>query len=181
MGFFLNGVGKKKANGPTTEKCAQVGKEKKSAGKKHPLVVRGYSDEEGDPWTERRVSEYRNEHRSGVEQKFQRDFAEMNATDVDHDHSIQAREDIPFKPLIVLNAILNAEEVGALKDDGWNTNMVSREFLDKNRDKLHIFNTPFTVRHSEKKTVEESIEAIIGGTIRIEAHEYTTNWAVECC
>lgn len=55
-----------------------------------PSMVQDYSDENGDPWPERRVSEYLNEHRSSIEQKVQRDSTGLNTTSGDHNDRLQA-------------------------------------------------------------------------------------------
>lgn len=67
-----------------------------------------------------------------MKQKVQHDSAEMNTTDGDHDDHIQAGKHIQVDYFNVLNAIFNAGEDEALKYDVCDTNLVSREFVDKN-------------------------------------------------
>ena len=49
------------------------------------------------------------------------------------DDNIPTEETIHLEHLLVLSGTMNGLSVRVLKDDGCNTNVVSREFLDKYR------------------------------------------------
>ena len=83
---------------------------------------------------------------------------------------------IPVKPLIVLDGTLNGRRARILKDDGCNTNVISKSFVKKNRRVFKIFKKRFEVCHSKKEMNEVASEMVLHGTVVIGRHEYTSNW-----
>lgn len=67
---------------------------------------------------------------------------------------------IPVESLLVLKCKSNGKSARALKDDGCNTNVVSRSFAAKNRDKLKSVHRNVIIKHSNKHTTEKSSETI---------------------
>ena len=59
--------------------------------------------------------------------------AESNAMNRSRDDNIHTEESIPVERLLVLSGTMNGLSIKVLKDDGCNTNVVSREFLAKYR------------------------------------------------
>lgn len=66
----------------------------------------------------------------------------------------------------------------ALKDDGCNTNVISRDFVEKNRHRLTIINQPVTINHSEKDEEETVNEVVINAEIKLGNLTYNSNWAI---
>ena len=83
---------------------------------------------------------------------------------------------IAVEPLIVLNGGLHGKAVP--KEDGCNTNVVSKQCLRKNRKLFKIAKVQSCVNHSQKYTYEESVELIISRTLKLGTHVYTSNWVV---
>lgn len=77
--------------------------------------------------------------------------------------------------------MLSGHQIILLKDDGCNTNVISRNFVQRNRKHLHIQNSDSKIIHSNRDFVEESIEVVINATIQIGYHKYSSNWAVASC
>ena len=75
---------------------------------------------------------------------------------------------------------MNGLSVRVLKDDGCNTNVVSKEFLAKYRSRniFEVCQVNVTVEYSQKGTKEEASEVRLNGTLRLGAHTYTSNWIV---
>ena len=109
--------------------------------------------------------------------------AESNATNRSRDKNIPTQEPIPVERLLVLSGTMNGLSVKVLKDDGCNTNVVSREFLAKYRSRniFEVCQGYVRVQHSQKETKEEASEVILNGTLRLGAHTYTSSWIVANC
>ena len=90
-------------------------------------------------------------------------------------------KEVPTKPLIVLEGTLNGREAKILKDDGCNTNLVSKEFLAKNRNLFRIANTRTSIQHSKKGLGERASEMILNGKLQIGSHIYNSNFLVGDC
>lgn len=70
------------------------------------------------------------------------------------------------------------KSVVALKDDGCNTNVISKAFVKQNRRLLKIRKTRSVINHSDKARTETSSEIVIGAEVEIGKHKYTSNWVV---
>lgn len=62
------------------------------------------------------------------------------------------------------------QQVTVLKDDGWNTNVMSRTFLENNRHLLNIKKTALNINNSNNRSVELSSEMMFDNEIEIENH-----------
>ena len=95
--------------------------------------------------------------------------AESNAMIRSRDDNIPMEEPIPVERLLVLSSTMNGLSVKVLKDDGCNTNVVSREFLAKyrNRNIFEVCQEDVTVQPSQKGTKEEASEVILNRTLRL--------------
>ena len=93
------------------------------------------------------------------------------------DDNIPTERPILVERLLVLRGTMNSLSLKVLKDDGCNTNVVSREFLAKFRSRniFEVFLENVTVQHSQKGTTENASEVILNGTLRLGAHTYTSN------
>lgn len=90
-------------------------------------------------------------------------------------------KEVPIKPLIVLEGTINGKNVRMLKDDGCNTNLVSKEFLKRNRRLFKVISTITSIQHSMQGSGERASEMILSGTIQIGSHVYTSNFLVGSC
>lgn len=68
-----------------------------------------------------------------------------------------------------------------LKDDGCNTNVMSKTFVQMYRHLLDVRPTTATINHSSKHVKEESGEMVVGAEVEIGPHQYTSNWVVADC
>lgn len=90
-------------------------------------------------------------------------------------------EEVPIADLITLFGTVAGQQVTILKDDGCNTNVISRTFVNRNRHLFNIEKTSVTIHHSNKKIVEKAEEVIVGAEIGIGSHTYRSNWIVADC
>lgn len=73
------------------------------------------------------------------------------------------------------------KEVTALKDDGCNTDVLSKTFADRHRRLLNIQKASFTINHSNKDSAEVDNELVLGTKFQLEDHVYRSNWVVANC
>ena len=106
---------------------------------------------------------------------------EANTTTPQVCNKVAIDDPIPVEDLIVLDGLLEGKKVSVLKDDGCNTNVVSRDFFEKNRGLFKWKECDVEVRHSKSGSVENSSEVILGGTLIIGKHSYKSNWLVANC
>jgi hypothetical protein len=70
-------------------------------------------------------------------------------------------DSIPIKPLFVMNGTLNDRNVLILKDDGCNTNVVSKKFVQNNSEAFKTVRRNFTVNHSAEDKVEQATQVLL--------------------
>ena len=68
-----------------------------------------------------------------------------------------------------------------LKDDGYNTNVLFKDFMQKQSHLFNIEDTAIAVAHLKRDSIETASQVIIRGTICIGSHRYCCNWAVADC
>lgn len=95
--------------------------------------------------------------------------------------SVKSFPDIPLKPLLKIEGTLNGIPVVILKDDGCNTNVISKRFVRENRKKLKFKEIRTMISHSKEGLDEISRECVFNATVRIGSHCYTSNWIVGDC
>lgn len=88
---------------------------------------------------------------------------------------------VPDAHLMVLNGKINGKKVEVLKDDGCNTNVISRTFLNRNKALFTLGASAVTISHSRKDSQETIDNFIINTTVTIGSHEYIGNWTVADC
>lgn len=106
---------------------------------------------------------------------------ETNMTSTTPSDSRDTEDIVPVEELIVLNGALDGRKVKVLKDDGCNTNVVSRNFFEKNKSSFKWKRCNVEVRHSKQDSVERSSEVIMGATLVIAEHSYKSNWLIANC
>lgn len=73
-------------------------------------------------------------------------------------------------------------EVTILKDDGCNTNVLSREFVRRHFHLMKIHKTNLIGQHSNKALSEQATEAVVNAELEMGDHIYRSNWVVaHCC
>lgn len=77
--------------------------------------------------------------------------------------------------------VIAGHQVIVLKDDGCNTNVLSRSFVKANRDILDVRSSSATINHSNRNSVEHSSEIVVDAEIEIGPHKYRSNWVVSDC
>ena len=114
------------------------------------------------------------------------------ASEVESNSIIRGRVDnthkavpIPVDPLIVLDGELNGVKVRVLKDDGCNTNVVSKILVKKFRHCFKVVEDDVLVQHSDKDSDKRSSQVVLNGTLNIGNHTYTklggSHLKIRCC
>lgn len=91
-----------------------------------------------------------------------------------------SRVDVPTAPLIVLYGLINGRQCKILKDDGCNTNVISSEFIKRNK-YFNLLNQKLNIEHSNEDAAETTSEIVLDGSVQIGKHIYTSNFAVDNC
>lgn len=90
-------------------------------------------------------------------------------------------EELPIEELITLYGTVAGQQVTILKDDGCNTNVMAKSFVDKNLRLLNIRKTQVKVNHSDKDVSEDANEIVIDAELEIGKMKYRSNWIVANC
>eukprot|EP00171_Calliarthron_tuberculosum_P016982 IDg16982t1 len=90
-------------------------------------------------------------------------------------------ETVPVDRLIVFEGLFEGKEVSVLKDDGCNTNIVSREFARRYYDSFRVNKVDTIVTHSKRGSTEKATDIVMDAEIKIERHKYRSNWVVADC
>lgn len=90
-------------------------------------------------------------------------------------------DSIPIEPLFVMNGTFNGMPVRILKDDGCNTNVVSRKFVQRNAEAFKTIRRNVKVNHSDDDRVEQATQIILDGRLKVGNHEYLSNFVVANC
>lgn len=88
---------------------------------------------------------------------------------------------VPVADLIFLEGHLNSKPVRVLKDDGCNTNVVSRSLLERHRDSLQVVKGSTVLSHSKKGSTETTNQMIVDAELRLGNHLYRSNFVVGDC
>jgi hypothetical protein len=72
-------------------------------------------------------------------------------------------DSIPIKPLLVLRGKFNGIPVKMLKDDGCNTNVVSRAFVKNHENLFNVVNKKMIMNHSCEGQNEEVSQVVLNG------------------
>jgi hypothetical protein len=90
-------------------------------------------------------------------------------------------DNIPIEPLFVLDGMFNGKPVRILKDDGCNTNVVSRKFVERNAEAFKMKSRNVMVNHSADDRVEQATQIVLDGRIKVGNNEYLSNLVVSNC
>lgn len=69
--------------------------------------------------------------------------------------------------------MIEGQQVTVLKDDGCNTNVISRSVLKRCRHLFNVKKSSFVINHSSKSLTETVTEVVLDGTIQIGEHVYS--------
>ena len=90
-------------------------------------------------------------------------------------------ETLPIERLIVIEALLNDIPVRALKDDGCNTNVISRDFFELHAELFDVVEKKVQVSHSNKESTEVATKIVVQAKLVCGTHVYHSNFAVANC
>lgn len=93
------------------------------------------------------------------------------------DHSGEA----PIQDLITMQGSLEGQQVTVLKDDGCNTSVIAKSFVDRHGDLELTHKAAFAISHSNKEAIEKASEIVLNTEIHIGGHKYKSNWVVAYC
>ena len=82
---------------------------------------------------------------------------------------------------MVLKGEMEGCSVAVLKDDGCNTNVVSKEFVNHNPHLFDLRRCNISVTHCKKDSSEHADQLILSRKLCIGSHTYVSNWAVADC
>jgi Aspartyl protease len=90
-------------------------------------------------------------------------------------------ESIPISPLIIFKGTFNGIPVKILKDDGCNTNVVSKAFVKNHKALFQVVNKKMSVNHSCEGQTEEVAQVVLNGKLTLGNHCYMSTFVVANC
>ena len=104
------------------------------------------------------VKQLRSEVKSLIEERFvsKGTEAESNTLLQSRVDYIRQGEDIPVMDLMVRKGELHGKPVRVFEDEGCDTNVVSRQFVKRNKGLFDIVKTNVQVKHSQDRNTEEA-------------------------
>jgi hypothetical protein len=95
-------------------------------------------------------------------------------------YNMNGRRDdsIPMNPLFLMNGTLYERNFRIVKDDGYNNNVVSKQFVQKNAGAFKKMCRNVTVNHSAENKVEQATQVLLKGKLKIWKHEFVSNFFV---
>lgn len=91
------------------------------------------------------------------------------------------RRKVPIHPLFVLYDMIHGQQCKILKDDGYNTNIVSRDFIRRNEKYFKIINQKPSIEHSNEDSSEQITGVVVDAIVQIGKHQYQSSWAIFNC
>lgn len=91
------------------------------------------------------------------------------------------KEGIPIAELLVLRGLLKRQQVRILKDDGCNTNIISKAFYERHKHAFQVEDVHVVISHSKENTTERATKSVKNATLFIAGIPYTSNWAIASC
>lgn len=88
---------------------------------------------------------------------------------------------VPTSPLLVLYGNIYSLQCKILKDDGCNTNIISADFIKKNRKYFTKINKALPIKNSYEHSSETTNMVVLDAVLQIWKHQYRPNWAVVNC
>lgn len=114
-----------------------------------------------------------------VQYKWDIDGSELSSSGEDTQDNEEHK--VPIDKLITMPGTLNGRQVTVLKDDGCNTNVISRSFANRFRPFLDIRKSHYVVSHSNQGSTEDTDEMVYDTEVQIGSHRYRSNWVIADC
>lgn len=80
---------------------------------------------------------------------------------------------------MIFKGKMEGQSAEMLMDDGCNTNLVSKDSVNKRSLLFDLLKCNISVAHSKKDSTEPSKKLILNGRLCIGSNFYVSNWAVE--
>ena len=90
-------------------------------------------------------------------------------------------DSIPIATLIFLDGCLNGIPVRVLKDDGCNTNVISKEFFNFHADCFDVIEKRVEIYHSNRQNTEMATQIVVNARLSCGEHVYRSNFTVANC
>lgn len=90
----------------------------------------------------------------------------------------QHKDAVPTSDQTVLKGLFMDSKVSVLKDDGINTNAVSKDFVKRHRRLLQLKSTDVIISDSSRSSTERATGMIIDAELQIGSHSNKSNWIV---
>lgn len=81
----------------------------------------------------------------------------------------------------MLRGMMMGREAVVCKDNGCNTNVLSREFVKRNRQLLKIQKRKSIIRRSSRESIKTVSKIVMDADIEIGKHRYRSTWVVANC
>lgn len=85
---------------------------------------------------------------------------------------------VPVSDLMTMRGMLHGREVTILKEDGSNSNVISKDIIKKYVYQLDTRDAEVNISHLKKDTGAKETSVVVGATIQIGDHWYTSHWVV---
>lgn len=79
--------------------------------------------------------------------------------------------EVPTSSLFVLYGMVNGRQCKILKDDGWNTNIISVDFVSRNKKLFKIMEKSLQIDHSNKGLSEVTPGIVLDAEVQIGKHK----------
>lgn len=86
------------------------------------------------------------------------------------------QQEVPFHPLLVFDGSIEGVDCRILKDDGASTNIISKSFYARNKDKFCTIESRVSLAHSSESTEEADCEMVEMVTLKIGGHAYQSRF-----
>ena len=92
------------------------------------------------------------------------------------------RRELPVSPLIIFGGIINGCPASILKDDGCNTNVISRSFYERHRMDFPVTEqADIVIQHSSQEASEAGSRILKDVSVKIGPHTYKSAFVVDDC
>lgn len=85
------------------------------------------------------------------------------------------------KNMATLQIIVDRQQSTVFRDDGCNTNVISKLLVDGRRGLVQSHNPAFTISHSANRAAKEASEIMLTTELQTGTHKYRSQWVVVSC
>lgn len=83
--------------------------------------------------------------------------------------------DVSVSPSLVMRGTIRGVKVSVLRDDSCNKNVLSSQFIRKNRHLFDVRTVTLVVSHSHRNQIEKATELVINAKLQIGDYTYQSN------